>query len=123
MKHLTEEQLGMALAARRPVEQWIASKTIDSQTVIHWVRIDANRDGRYAVYNKHVYDPNHQDLLDVSAFSPVDPDHPEGDIKKFDDWRAAVAYAVSLGAETTKFLPSGGIQDEHARQKGCGEDI
>jgi hypothetical protein len=70
MNHLTEEQLGMALSARRPVEQWIASKVIDGQTVIHWVRIEAHRDGRYIVCNKHVYDPNNEDLLDVSAFPP-----------------------------------------------------
>ncbi|MBK9494049.1 MAG: hypothetical protein IPO08_05805 [Xanthomonadales bacterium] len=112
-RYLTESNLMAALRRGAPVEQLLGVRLDEGDCVLSWIEIDTDRQGRYVVSERQVFDDEIEGLCDVREYEPFDPDHPYGRCREFDAAQDALEHAVSLGASLHRFVNSGLISEEY----------
>jgi len=113
MKYLTPEQSIGALTCARAVEQWLPSVFNEDYTVLRWLRIEKTKHGECAVQYITCFDDGDDDFIDISEFSPVNPDEPlmQDTFGSADD---ALGFAVqTYQADLCRFVGAGMIQEEY----------
>lgn len=112
-RYLTESNLMAALRRGAAVEQLLGVRLDEGDRVLSWIEIDVDRQGRYVVSERQVFDDEIDGFCDVHEFESFDPDHPYGSCREFDAAEDALEHAVSLGASLHRFVNRGLVSDEY----------
>jgi len=83
MRHLTIDGAASVLRRGRVVDQLIEISPAYGTEVIRYVSISPTKEGSFDVALIERFDEGRPDLLDVYAFSYVDPDPPHDQITNF----------------------------------------
>jgi len=115
MKYLSESQTKSQLAAGRAVEQMLGHENHADYRILHWLRIEPERNGSYSVALFDVFDDGTPDYLDIYSFEPVDPDLAHGKIDSGKTMEQALDYCLqNYGAKANGWVGQGMIQDVYA---------
>jgi hypothetical protein len=113
-KYLSTEQLHASLSIGKAVEQWLNYTQNEQYNIIRWLRIDKESNGGYTVAYFESFDEGCTAVLDLYAFSSVDPDEPYGILQTFETISEAVNYCItSYHASAENFVAAGMIQHEY----------
>jgi hypothetical protein len=122
-KYLSAEQLKAYLEAGKAVEQWLSYVTHSEFKIIRWLRLDKEPNGSFTVAYFESFDDGNADLVDVYAFSFVDPDEPYGKLQTLETIDKAIEYCTTtFQASASNFVASGMIQYEYERYMNNSDD-
>ena len=114
MKYLEIEQLKTSLRLGKTVEQWLGHIDEEDYTILKWLSLEPEPNGKYSVVYIESFDDGNADFIDVYEFSALDPDEPFGVIETFSSLDEAITFSINeYGALEDKFVNSGMIQDEY----------
>jgi hypothetical protein len=116
MLYLDAEQLKSSLSLGKPVEQWLGNEETEEYTVLKWLRVEKEPDGKYTVIYIECFDEGNDDFVDIYEFSALDPDSPFGVINSFSSIADAIGFSIeNYGASSLKFVAEGMIQEEYIK--------
>lgn len=114
-RYVDQSLLVARLRAGRSLEQWLGTRIVESEVVIHWLQLNREPDGQYSITRFEVYDEGNEELHDVHEFSPVGVDEPYGATTLFESPEETLAAAQDrFGAKPDRFVSKGIVQDEYA---------
>ncbi|MDQ1149671.1 hypothetical protein QE382_001655 [Sphingobacterium zeae] len=114
MRYLNKDEIQSRLRLGKSVEQWLGVVQEADHTILRWLSIDKKSDESFSVAYFESFDEGNEDLLDIYAFSLVDPDEPFGVIHTFSSVADAVAFAeATYKASPNKYILAGVIQEEY----------
>ena len=113
-QYLNKDKIQSRLRLGKSVEQWLGVVQKDDYTILRWLSIDMESDESFSVAYFEPFDEGNEDLLDIYAFSLVDPDEPFGVIDTFSSVADAVEFAdATYKASPNKYIAAGVIQEEY----------